>query len=267
MAENSWCKAKTSEEMMIPLPLSEEGLLGLEEEALTMEKCTDLIRRLYPEMNIVPNVKSTSIPIIPGITLYSYLRFFNAFSFVPAIDIYVNGKKVASDLKYKYFTEYHKAFPGYYRIQIYEAGKTENPLMVTFINLIGYRIYTAAITGTRTDASLELINDCTRPLPKSSALLRFAQLWSKAPVMDVYLDDYPVLSEFDYREVSRYLKRPHGTHNLKFKDYITGQILLEDSDLQLDGGSAYTAYVIGDMHKKAGMEILVKKEGISYLNF
>lgn len=258
---------ETSEEMIIPLPLSEDELAGLREEALTLEEGSDLIRRLYPEINIIPNVKDTLIPIIPGITLYSYLRFFNAFPSVPAVDVYVNGKRVASDLKYRFFTDYYKAFPGYYRIQVFEAGTTETPLLVTFINLIGYRIYTVAITGTGEQAGLELINDSIRPLPKKSAFLRFVQLSASAPVMDAYLDDSLVLTEIDFREVSRYLTTSPGTHNLKMRDYISGAVLAEEPEMKLDGGSAYTVYIIGDMKDRVGLQILVEEEGITFLNF
>ncbi|WP_352399068.1 DUF4397 domain-containing protein [Anaerotignum sp.] len=267
MDEKNMNGVETSEEMIIPLPLTEDELAGLREEALTMEGSADLIRRLLPEINIIPNVKDTLIPIIPGITLYSYLRFFNAFPSVPAVDIYVNGKRVASDLKYRFFTDYYKTFPGYYRIQVFEAGTTQTPLLVTFISLIGYRIYTAAITGTGEEAGLELINDSIRPLPRRSSFLRFVQLSATAPVMDAYLDDSLVLAEIDFREVSRYLTTSPGSHNLKMRDYISGGVLVEEPDVNLDGGSAYTVYVIGDMNDRVGLQILVVQEGITFLNF
>ncbi|WMI82262.1 DUF4397 domain-containing protein [Anaerotignum sp. MB30-C6] len=266
MTEN-YENVETSREMIIPLPLTEEELVDMDESALTMEVGADMIRRLYPEINIVPNVKVAEIPIISGITLISYLRFFNAFSSLPAVDVYVNGKKVASDLKYGFFTEYQKAFPGYYKIEVYEAGTTRTPLLVTFINLIGYRIYTAAIIGRGTEVSLELITDSIRPIPKKSSLIRFVQLSPLASVMDAQLDDTLVLSEIDFKEVSRYLTTPPGSHSLKLKDFITGGILAEELEMKLDGGSAYTVYIVGDTSDGVGLQILVEEEGISFLNF
>lgn len=270
MAEMNGLGVETNEEMIFPLPLREEDLAGLDEEQLTLEATNDAIRRLYPEINIIPNIPNISgalIPIIPGITLYSYLRFFNAFPTVPAVDIYVNGRRVAENLRYRFFTEYMKAFPGYYRIEVYEAGSRENPLLVTFINLIGYRIYTATVIGAGDNASLELINDSIRPLPRRSTLLRIVQLSPNAPMMDAYLDDSLILADIEYKEVSRYLTTTPGDHNLKFRDTITGGVLVEEPELQLEGGSAYTVYVIGDMNDRVGLQILLEKEGISNLYF
>lgn len=70
-----------------------------------------------------------------------------------------------------------------------------------------------------------------------------------------------------YKDVSRYLTTSIGKHNLKFRDYITGGVLVEDPEVNLEGGMAYTGYVIGDMNDRVGLQILIEKEGISYLNF
>lgn len=97
---------------------------------------------------------------------------FQCLSRRGSVDIYVNGRKVASNLLYRNFTEYMKAFPGYYRVAVFRAGTTENPLTVSYINLIGYRIYTAALTGTEGNVSLEIINDNRRFLQGNMAYVR-----------------------------------------------------------------------------------------------
>ena len=121
-----------------------------------------------------------------------------------------------------------KAFPGYYRVAVFRAGTTENPLTVSYINLIGYRIYTAALTGTEGNVSLEMINDNRRFLQGNMAYVRFVQLSANAPRMDVYLDDSLVLSDLNYKEVSRYMAVVPGEHNLKLREYFSGAVLLED---------------------------------------
>lgn len=267
MAEEVMKSIETSEEMAIPLPLSHEEIMGMGEKAITLEENLDLMRSFFPEINIVPDVKDTKIPIISGITLYSYIRFLNAYPSTQAIDVYVNGKKVVSDLKYGCFSEYNKAFPGYYHIQAYKAGETEKPLMNTFINLVGYRIYTAAITGMKEMATLVLIYDSIRSLPKKTTFLRFVQLSPNAPVLDAHFNDTLVLTEVDFREVSRYLTATPSIYNLKARDYIKGDILAEHPNAQLEGGNAYTTYAIGDMKVEDGLQIIVEKEGISFLDF
>ena len=268
MAESYFQKnLETSEDMKIPLPLTQEQIALLGEEDLTLPQTEDVVRKIYPEINIVPNTKGIIIPIIPGITLYSYLRFFHAYPSELAVDIYVNGRMIVQDVKYREFTEYFKAFPGYYRVAVYETGTKEKPILLTFINLIGYRIYTGAITGLGYDVSLELINDNIRPMARDKSSMRYIQLSANAPIMDAYLDDSLVLEEMEYKEVSRYLRVNTGKHNLKFREYYSGNVLLEDPDVTVDGGKAYSAYVIGDSTDRIGLQVLIEKEGISYLNF
>lgn len=200
---------ETSEDNIMPLPLTNEQIYLLDKDDVTMANIgnenisanDDLIRRLYPEINIVPNISGVVIPIISGITLYSYIRYFHAFSTRNPVDIYVNGKIIARNVLYREFTNYFKVFPGYYRIAVYETGKNTIPLAFTFINIIGYRIYTAGIIKNNIGGAIELIGDSIRPLPKNRAYIRFAQLSHNAPSMDAYLDNSLVLENMNYKEL------------------------------------------------------------------
>ncbi|MFI3174793.1 MAG: DUF4397 domain-containing protein [Bacillota bacterium] len=259
---------ETSDDLLMPLPLTEEQIFLLDKEDLTVSSTDDMVRRLYPEINIVPNTTGVIIPIIPGITLYGYIRFFHAYPTTTAVDIYVNGKLIAKNILYRQFSEYYKAFPGFYRIAVYKAGERRTPILLTFINIIGYRIYTAAIVTGNIAAKLQLINDSLRPLPKTSSFIRFAQLSANAPKqMDAYLDHNLVLEGMEYQDVSRYLTTGIGKHNLKFMDYFNGTVLVEEPNVRTEGGKAYTAYVIGNVNDRTGLQIIFAEEGISYLSF
>ena len=233
---------ETSADMVMPLPLTQEGIRQLPLESLTQEVADGAAESMYPGVQLPGNLKITVLPIVPGITMFSYIRFFNAYPGAGSVDIYVNGRKVASNLLYRNFTEYMKAFPGYYRVAVFRAGTTESPLTVSYINLIGYRIYTAALTGTEGNVSLEMINDNRRFLQGNMAYVRFVQLSANAPRMDVYLDDSLVLSDLNYKEVSRYMA-------------------------VVPGGKAYTIYVVGDMNDRVGLQVVIPLEGASYLAF
>lgn len=259
---------ETSEDTPMPLPLTQEQIYLLDKDDLTVSTSDDIVRRIYPEINIVPNTSGVLIPIISGITLYSYIRFFHAYPTNVAVDIYANGVIVAKNVLYRSFTDYFKVFPGYYRIAIYPTGTKKTPIALTFINIIGYRIYTAAIISSSLGAELELINDYIRPLPNNRSFIRFAQLSANAPKqMDAYLDDNLILEGVEYQDVSRYLTTGIGKHNIKFRDYFSGNILVEEPNVRTEGGNAYTAYVVGDINDRTGLQIIVTLEGISYLNF
>ncbi len=123
---NNWYE--TSEDMVMPLPLTEEQIGELPESSLTEEMTEDATSRLYPGIHWPPTTNVIVIPLIPGITMFGYIRFFNASPAANDVDIYVNGRRVASNLSYQNFTEYMKVFPGYYRVAVFAAGTRTNPL-------------------------------------------------------------------------------------------------------------------------------------------
>ena len=266
MSENIRFNEAVVQEMMFPMPMSEEDFLK-HDSSLTPMANFEFIRKTFPEINIVPKVTKKELPIIPGITLYGFINFFNAYTFISSIDVYVNGIKVIPNLRFSAFSPYYKAFPGYYHIQIFEAGTTDVAFTSTFINIIGYRVYTGAFSGLEDHACMLMINDCIPNIREGRAYLRMVQISPNAPLMNAFLDDALVLSEIDYREVSRFYAVKEGVHTVKVEDYLSHKVLLEDNHLELMNQSAYTIYTIGDFTKPAGLQMMVEQDGISHLEF
>lgn len=275
---------ETSADMIMPLPLTEEQIDNLTEENYTTEvsdvnfageQDTNIGRAIYPGNRFFPdnnrlnrpNTNITIIPIIPGVTRFSYIRFLNANPSQTPIDIYINGRKVASYLNYRAFTEYMKVFPGYYRIVVFRAGTMRNPISVSQINVIANRIYTAAFIDTGISNEWQLITDNTRVLNQNRAFVRFIQLSYTAPLMDVYIDNRLVLSDLDFQEVSRYLSLAPGKRNVKLKVATTNRTILEDPNMFLRAGNSYSVYIVGDSNSRMGLQVLVPLEGTSYLSF
>ena len=260
-------RLETSADFMMPLPLTQEQIADLSEHSLTTENFDDATRGLYPDIPLPNHLNMTVIPIVPGITLYSYIRFFHAVPNRGPVDIYINGRRVAKNLNYRHFTEYMKAFPGYYRVAVFPAGNITTPLFINYMNLIGYRIYTGVIAGNSEDASLEMINDNRRYLKKDTAYVRFVQMSENAPAMDVYVDDSLAIADLNYKEVSRYMAISPGSHNIKLRDYLSGAVLMEDPDMTVRGGKAYTVYIVGDVKDRTGLQVIIPLEGTTYLQF
>lgn len=273
---------ETSADMIMPLPLTEEQIENLTDENYTMEvtdiefsspedAVTDATRRgsnIFPNNPLFPNntPNITVIPIIPGVTRFSYIRYLNASPSTGPIDIYVNGRKVASYLNYRAFTEYMKVFPGYYRIVVFRAGTIRNPIRVSRMNVIANRIYTAAFINNGTGQEWEFITDTRRVLNPNRAFVRFIQLSANAPLLDVYIDNRLVLTDLDFQEVSRYLSLAPGRHNLKLKVAASARVILEDPDMTLQEGKAYSVYIVGDMADRVGLQVLIPLEGTTYLS-
>lgn len=253
---------------MMPLPLTEEQADEVvDERTLTEEMADDTARRRFPSITLPNNTNITVIPIIPGITLFGYIRFMNASPGETRVDIYVNGRKVASNLLYRNFTEYMKVFPGWYRIAVFAAGTIRNPLTVTTLQVQANSITTLAVIGLSGNISTLAIDDSRRFLNPNRAYVRFVQLSPNAPTMDAYWDDSLVVSELNYEDISRYMTTTPGSHNLKMRNSLSGANLVEHPDVRVEGGKAYTIYVVGDINDRTGLQVLVPLEGATYLKF
>lgn len=262
MEEQKWYE--TSEDLLMPLPLTEEEV-GQAEGDLTEENGEG--RRRFPSITLPNHTNITVIPIIPGITRYGYIRFLNASPAEQRVDLYANGRLVAENLLYREFTEYLKVLPGWYRIAVYAAGTTRRPLAVTTLQVRANGITTLAVIGLAEEIDFQRIEDTRRRWNRNRAYVRFVQLSPNAPVMDVYWDDALIVSDLEYREISRYLMAAVGKHNLKMRDSLSGANLVEHPDIQLKGGKAYTIYIVGDMTDRTGLQVLIPLEGSTYLDF
>ena len=160
-----------------------------------------------------------------------------------------------------------KVFPGWYRIAVYRAGTITNPLTVLRLQVRQADIDTVAVTGLAENLSSMAIEDSRRRLNGKRAYIRFVQLSPTAPAMDVYWDDRMVLSDLRYEEISRYLTTAPGNHSLKLRDSQTGELLMEHPKVTLKGGKAYTVYIVGSRADRAGLQVVIPLEGVTYLDF
>lgn len=262
---------ETSADMLMPLPLTEEQISQLTEDNYTTEiaqpeEQNAQGRMWRPGFPNRPNTNITIIPIIPGVTKFSYIRFLNANSLEGPIDVYINGRKVVSYLNYRAFTEYMKVFPGYYRVVVFRAGTKRNPLSVSNINIIANRIDTAAFIDNGFTNEWQMITDNRRVLNQYRAFVRMIQLSYQAPIMDVYIDNRLVLSDLDFQEVSRYLSLTPGRHSLKLKVAATNNTILENPNMLFQAGNSYSIYIVGDINSRMGLQVLIPLEGTSYLS-
>ena len=246
-----------SEALQMPLPLTKEEAM---QETLTQKESA---ARRFP---ILPsNANVTVIPIIPGITLFGYIRFLNASPVETRVDIYANGRKVAA-VCISMLLRIYEAVSGWYRIYDLPRRNRHKPSDVLRLQVQSGGIYTVAVTGLADALSTLTIEDSHRYLSPNRAYIRCEAAPPDCPAMDVYWDDRMVLSDLRYEEISRYLTTAPGSHNLKLRETDTGKILVEHPKVNLKGGKAYTVYVVGSRADRAGLQVLIPLEGVTYLD-
>lgn len=199
---------------------------------------------------------------------YSYIRFLNAVPNNSSVDIYMNGRLTVSGLKYQQFTEYYKALPGTYTIEVYLANTKGNPLVIKKFSISANEIYTVAVVSIPPDIGVTIIGDTTHTKNNSFANMRFVNLSPDSGPVNVYVDKIPVVYDLTYLEVSNYLRLTPGKHTITISTTDTNKTVVSHPQVYLRGGNYYTTYVVGLMDKVPdGIEILIPLEGASYLKF
>ena len=95
----------------------------------------------------------------------SYYRLLHASPGTGPVDLHVNGKIVARNLRYSNFTNYFSTASGVYTIKVYPTGKTTDPLIDTRLQLVPGSIYTLAVMGTQATLDYNL-SELPGPTPR-----------------------------------------------------------------------------------------------------
>ena len=203
----------------------------------------------------------TILPVYPDrFRKSSYIRFLNASPNYGNIDIFLNGKRVAADLKYRFFTDYFEISNAVQNIVVYPAGE-KNPIFSIRFTPEQNTVYTGVFTGNTGNFSMEFISDKIRVGSPNITYLRFADFAPDSPAFDVYLNNSLVISDINPGEVSNYMPLRPGTYSLSLVVSGTEIPIFEEPELKLDGGLYYTAHILGSVNDRTGVQVIVESEG------
>lgn len=196
----------------------------------------------------------------------SYIRVLHASPDAPAVDVYADGKLIASNLAYRDFTEYVEVTPGTYNIKVYPAGTQTNPVINTSLNIPDRSILTVAAVGRLANIKLRVVPDTPMSIPPGKTFLRFAHFSPNAPNVDITLPDGTVLfSNVAYSEVTDYKSINPGTYTLQARVAGTGNVVLTVPNQTLLPNKFYTAYAVGLVGQSPPLQLLTPLDGNSYI--
>lgn len=198
---------------------------------------------------------------------YSYIRFLNAIPDDHNYDIYINGRSIAKNLSYKEFSNYFKAYPGFYRLQIFVSGDTKTPVFDNDFIIEPNKIYTAALAVDKATFYLDLIEDIPHISAPNSAYMRFINLSPSPGSIEVLVDNTPIISSLNHLQASDYLLLSPGKHSIQIRDPETKKMLAMHPGVNLKDSNYYATYFVGTTNGEGSKsEILIPLEGASYLD-
>ncbi|WP_296648783.1 DUF4397 domain-containing protein [Romboutsia sp. 13368] len=176
----------------------------------------------------------------------SLVRVFHAVPDVQAVDVYVNGQMVFTNLAFGDFTNYIYLDEGEYNIAIYASGETDQPAINQMVDIPSQQIFTVAATGDLNDLSLLVIPDkITKSPSQRYSAVRIIHLSPTAPGVDIVVNGDTLFEDIEFREGTDYVDLNPGTYNINIVLNSDKSVVLP-LKVTLNEDKIYTLYVIGN---------------------
>ncbi|MDF2502664.1 MULTISPECIES: DUF4397 domain-containing protein [Clostridium] len=214
---------------------------------------TDLKHETSSDYNIEKDYRETQSN--------SYIRFLNASSNSPAVDIYSNNTLLVQNLPYKEFSLYFPASSGNYNIRIYPTGQNINPILDADIHIAPNTITNLAITGNTPNLSLYAIPEPVAAQNFGRPCIRFVHLSPDAPAVDLNLSiGTKVFSNVTYKKITDYACLPAGTYTFNINATGSDNTALTIPNVQLLPNTYYTIYALGSVEASVPLSAVVTAE-------
>ncbi|MGM7700611.1 DUF4397 domain-containing protein [Pseudalkalibacillus sp. Hm43] len=173
------------------------------------------------------------------------VRVLHASPDAPAVDVYVNGQQILENISYQQKSEYISVPGGQYQIEIYPAGKMNQPVLSQMVMVEPGKMYTVAAADTLENLRLIAVLDSDNVSPGQSKV-RVWHLSPNAPAVDIAVKGGDVLfRNVPFGKATRYLTLPPTTSDLEVRIAGTEQPVLTIPEVTLEPNQVYTATAVG----------------------
>lgn len=177
------------------------------------------------------------------------VRVIHASPDAPAVDVFVDGNRVLTDVPFFAASDYLDLAPGEYRFQVAPAGADASDAVIdATATLAAGTAYTVAATGLLDEIEPTIIVDDLSAPAAGQAKVRVLHLVPDAPAVDVKVQDGDTLvAGLAFQEASDYLEVPAGTYDLIVTPAGDDTVVLDLSDTTLTAGMIYDVAATGTL--------------------
>jgi hypothetical protein len=203
---------------------------------------------------------------LSGLFGVAYLRFLHGAIDVSAVNIFVNNRLFARNIKFTEITEYMRVRPGRVNIRIIPTVGPNRPILDENITITPFYIATIVITGTEKELKLTIINDPNMPPLLDVARFRVSNLTEDVPRVDVVQANGKVLfRNVDRGVTTRYINMQPGRYRLHVKRAGTEDIVLRVPNVVLRQRRNITMYILGSVVGRERLKAVLPLDGNTYL--
>lgn len=196
----------------------------------------------------------------------SYLRILQLSSGCKTADVYLNRNLSVKKLGFKRFTPYFSIPPNEYRIDVFQSGKTSNPIASIESTLNEGFIYSAVIEGLSGNRVLLVHDTKTKPL-EDMANIRLIHISPETSSIDLVLTDgTPIFRGISYRDIPDYKAISPGKHTFLVREDNKPKPILSVPGLDFNPGWTYTLYIAGTQDGKHQIHPLLLIDGGTYID-
>jgi hypothetical protein len=198
----------------------------------------------------------------------SNARIFHSIPNAPAVDVYLNNRRVVQNLHYGDFTKYLPLRQGSYNVKLTPFNQPNKTLLTKNININDSSIYTIAAVGYVPKIDLQTILEPKGPVIPGKLFLRFVNLSPNSKPLDLSLiNGRKLFTNVPYRGVTDYIPLNPNKYNFQIKDTKNGNLLLNVPNINLRENRFYSIYSIGLVGDKPPLKVVIPLDGNSYLRF
>jgi hypothetical protein len=166
----------------------------------------------------------------------------------PAVDVYVDGGSVITNMGFEIVSDYLALPPGPHRVELRPTGTAAAaPAVLTQdVTLESGAAYTVAGVGPLASLGLRVFEDDLAAPPAGSAFVRVIHGAIDAPTVDlVTTSGTTLVADAAPAAATPYAAVPAGTYDLVVQDSATAAVLLTAPPVELGAGITYTIAVVG----------------------
>jgi len=174
------------------------------------------------------------------------VRVLHASPDAPAVDVYVDGQMLLSNVGFGQISHYADLPTGRHRVQVFPTGKAAGAVIDTNVDVRPNTAVTVAATGLLTNIRPLLINDAPGSAQPGFARLKVVHLSPNTPIADVTATSGQVLAGgLSFRRISGYLQVKPGVRGLQLRPAGKTDIALQLPNYEFAPNTAYTLFIVG----------------------
>ncbi len=169
------------------------------------------------------------------------VRVIHASPDAPAVDVFVDGNRVLTDVPFFAASDYLELAPGEHRFQVAPSGEAaESSVIDTTATLEAGMAYTVAATGLLENIQPTVFVDDLSAPADGQVKVRVLHLVPDAPAVDVSVQGGDTLiSGLEFPNASDYLEVPADTYDLVVTPSGDDTVVIDLTGTALDAGTIY----------------------------